>query len=116
MHRLIMGAGPGDHVDHKNEDGGTDGLNNADWNLRICSQSENMCNRGATKANKSGYKGVYWIEEKGRYRAEIKFERKTTNLGYFDCKHDAAEAYNAAAIRLHGPFARLNVIVRDEAA
>jgi len=35
---------------------------------------------------------------------------KSVFLGYFSSRRAAARAYNEAAIRLHGPFARLNPI------
>ena len=54
LHRLILDAPPGKHVDHINGDT----LDNRKCNLRLCSIRENLLNRGPNKNNTSGYKGV----------------------------------------------------------
>lgn len=102
MHRVILDAQPGVQVDHI--DG--DGLNNSRSNLRGATASQNMANRGATKHNKSGYKGVTaW---RNRWRAKVKAAGQIFYLGLFDTKEDAALAYDAKALALFGAFARLN--------
>ena len=44
----------------------------------------------------------------------IKGNKKNIFLGSFKDKKDAAKAYNEAAIKYHGEFARLNIIIDDE--
>ncbi len=44
------------------------------------------------KNNTSGYKGVSWREERGKYRAYIKFRRKNIHLGNYDTLEAAVEA------------------------
>jgi len=106
MHRLIMDAPANKQVDHKNKCT----LDNRKDNLRICTQSENMSNRGPTRANTSGYKGVYFCTWVNRWRAGIRKNGKTYHLGRFDTPEEAAEAYNHVAMEYHGEFAVLNDI------
>lgn len=102
MHRFLLEAPPGHEVDHRNGNR----LDNRRENLRVCSRSENQCNRGKTRGNTSGFKGV---GKKGnRWRASIKARKRRHGLGYFATPEDAARAYDQAAIQLHGEFARLN--------
>lgn len=54
LHRLIMDCPSGKVVDHKSRNT----LDNTRENLRIVDHSQNMANRGLTKANKTGFKGV----------------------------------------------------------
>lgn len=102
LHRLITNVEPGNYVDHINGDG----LDNRRSNLRVCSTAENARNRGASKANTSGFKGVH--RNRRRWRAVITVDYNYKHLGTFDTPEDAAKAYDAAAKELHGEFAQLN--------
>jgi hypothetical protein len=106
MHRRIMHAPPWVEVDHK--DG--DGLNNVYWNLRLCTHSQNLSNRGKQQNNTSGYKGVSWYQRGQRWVAHIKAGKagKNIHLGYFDDPVEAALAYDRAALQYHGAFSSLN--------
>jgi hypothetical protein len=111
MHREIMKTqlenNIGKIIDHI--DG--NGLNNQKNNLRICTRAENGRNRH-TINNSSGYLGVSKSGKK--WKPTIKVNKKTIYLGYFKDKKDAAKAYNEAAIKYHGEFARPNIIDYDE--
>lgn len=106
MHREVLHAPKGQRVDHENENK----LDNQKRNLRFCTNSQNMSNRGKQKNNTSGYKGVFWSIPAKRWRAQIRVDRKFIHLGLFDSTIDAAKAYNKAAIELFGEFAHLNPV------
>ena len=103
MHRLITDAKKGEEVDHINHDT----IDNQKENLRICTRSENGCNRGAQENNTSGYKGVSLDKSSGKWRAAIKLNGKRIYLGYFATKEEAYEAYCNAALELHGEFLKV---------
>jgi len=102
MHRLIMKAPNGVWVDHINGNG----LDNRKENLRLCSPSENARNCRLGKGNTSGFKGVYLV--KGKWRGEIKVNKTKYHLGTYKNKIDAAKAYDQAAKKYFGEFAKLN--------
>jgi len=102
MHRLILPGLP--MIDHR--DG--DGLNNQRHNLRACTQSQNMANQ-TSRRGRSRFKGVRPYRG-SRWWAVIACDGRRTRLGTFDCEVEAAKAYNAAAVRLFGEYARLNEI------
>ena len=98
---------PDNHqIDH--HDGNT--LNNLEDNLRICTFAQNSHNGKIRINNTSGWKGVYWHKNTKKWMALIIVNYKPIFLGYFDIKEDAAKAYNNAATKYFGEFARLNII------
>jgi hypothetical protein len=109
LHHLIMNAPDGMILDHKNGD-------RADCrksNLRVATPHDNARNRGLNKNSKSGYKGVYMRSDSATWRASIRHNGKTINLGSYDDVITAAVAYNNAAIKYHGEFAKLNDIPNE---
>ena len=102
MHRLILGAKRGQHVDHRNGNG----LDNRRENIRTCSPAENAMNRRVQK-HSSRYKGVR-LHDNGKWVARIKIGGKLRHLGCFEVEDNAALAYNREAKRLFGEFALLN--------
>lgn len=106
MHRLVVGASEGQKVDHINRNT----LDNRKSNLRFVTQSQNMMNATIRKTNRSGFKGVCFVSREKKWLATIWKDGKQTWLGYFKDKEDAAQAYNKAALELHGQYAFLNKI------
>lgn len=104
MHREILGLIDGPMVDHR--DGNC--LNNRRSNLRACSHLQNSRNTKLNQRNKSGFKGVSWSTAAGKWRASLCINKRQTHLGVFECAEDAARAYDAAAAREFGEFARTN--------
>lgn len=108
MHRLILGlTNPKDKCDHI--DG--NGLNNQKYNLRQCTNAENVRYQKKRKDNTSGYKGVVWHKQIKRWVARIKFNNKSIHIGCFSTIEEAAIAYNKKAQDLFGCFALLNNII-----
>ena len=105
LHRTIMAhrITKGMTVDHINGDV----LDNRKYNLRVCSQNENSLNRNPKKDGRK-FKGVRRSCNSPNYVARIAFRGVEYHLGTFATPEEAARAYNDAARRLHGEFARLN--------
>ena len=77
-------------------------------NLRLATNSENKMNAGKHKDNSSGFIGVFWEKGISKWRTSITADGKKHHLGVFVLKEDAAEAYDEAAIKHHGEFAKTN--------
>lgn len=107
MHRMILDAPAGLHVDH--HDG--DGLNNTRANLRLATGRQNQGNR-RKQAGTSRFKGVSML--RGRWRAVIKDCGTQRYLGSFASEAEAAHAYDEAARRIFGQFAAVNFPRRGE--
>ena len=104
MHRMILDFPKNKFVDHVD----MNGLNNQRSNIRVCNRSQNGMNRKVFKNNKSGFKGVMKDKERGLWKSRIYFNKVAIFLGRFSDIVEAAKAYDAAAKRLFGDFARLN--------
>ena len=78
--------------------------------LRLASQLENSRNKMKCKNNTSGFKGVSRDNVNNKWRAKIQVNNRTLCLGRFEGLLDAAKAYNIAAVKYFGEFARLNII------
>ena len=106
MHHLVLPRKDGFEIDHINGNG----LDNRRENLRYVTCSENRYNRGPTKVNSSGYKGVFPHTHGWFARIKVKDKEKPIYLGFFKDKVEAAKAYNEAALKYHGEFAYQNPI------
>lgn len=103
MHHGKYPEGRLDHINGSRSD-------NRIENLRLATACENSTNRASASGSTSNHLGVHFRIDCGLWRAQISKHGKRTHLGLFDNELDAARAYNAAAIQLHGQFARLNQI------
>jgi len=99
---MVYDEWPSGDVDHIN----SDRSDNRQNNLRAASRSQNMRNRGATKSNSTGLKGVCWDAGRQKWLAQIRVNGRNKYLGRYDTPECAHLAYKIAAAKLHGDFAR----------
>ena len=92
-----------EECDHRN----LHSLNNRRNNLRLSTRSYNRANRVKYRGV-SKYKGVSKDKRQNRWRATISVNKKQIWLGGYVEEIDAARAYDKAAIKYFGPFARIN--------
>lgn len=109
---LHTGKWPDMMIDHI--DG--DKYNNKANNLRLATAAENAANTAKYSTNKFGkppsskYKGVKWNKEYAKWQVCIRNEDKVIYIGRYNDEIEAAKAYDEAAVKYHGEFARCNFI------
>ena len=107
MHRVILECM--DFKDFKKTDHiDGDGLNNQRYNLRPTTNQQNQANRKLNKSNLSGHRGVWWNSRVKKWQVQLRVNYKRIHLGYFNDLIEAAKAYNKAAKKHFGKYARLN--------
>lgn len=106
MHDIVLPSPSGFVVDHI--DG--NGLNNRRGNLRIATTSQNQMSRLALEWQKktSKFRGVCWNKGMKKWQAEIQLNQKGIYLGCYADEVEAAKAYDRAARKYFGEFARPN--------
>lgn len=108
LHRLIWkmltGREP-DHIDHINGCR----IDNRIKNLREVTRNQNNRSIGLTRANRTGYIGVFYSKRYNRWMASISVNKKKISLGMFVDKRTAVETYNRKAMEIHGEFAMRKV-------
>lgn len=116
LHRLILERIlnrrliKGELCDHENGEG----TDNRRENLRLASSLQNAQNKGMRKDNTSGFKGVSYRKDTGRYVARIYVNKLCIRLGNFATAEDASDAYKQAAIEFFGNYANLGDGGKDE--
>lgn len=101
---IHYGEVPEADIDHVNGDRS----DNRITNLRLATRSQNQCNRRSDTRGCVSFRGVSRSANGHRFIAYIKVERISRYLGTFNTPEEAAQAYDAAALQLHGEFAVLN--------
>lgn len=96
LHRLLLNCPEGYQVDHINGNR----LDNRRSNLRIVTQQENLQNRHYDSRNKSGYRGVCYCKQTGKWKAYARHNGKQVWLGRFDTAEEAAESAKASRLSL----------------
>lgn len=101
LHRFLLSPGRRHQVDHRNGDG----LDNQRHNIRIATHAQNQRNREIKKNNSSGFNGVSWQRNMGKWSARIYKNGVHYRIGFFTNKEDAVQARLKAERRLFGEFA-----------
>lgn len=105
LHHVVIGFPLNKlQVDHINGDK----LDNRRCNLRVVTPRQNNANRGCNKNNSTGFKGVFFDKNKRKYTVNVGQLQKKRYFGVFDDKESAAKAYDIAALKEFGEFAKLN--------
>lgn len=105
LHRFILGLKPGEICDHVNGNG----LDNRRSNLRVVTAAQNAQNcfvQRREDGKSSQFKGVTRVS--GGWQAQINSGGLIDHLGVFLNEEDAARAYDSAALKRFGAFARTN--------
>lgn len=111
-HRLawlyIYGEYPSviDHIDRNRS-------NNSISNLRIATRRENTVNRSSLSKCASGYTGVHWQANAGKWAASVTIKGKRIYLGIFSDPFDAAEARNRYCKENLGEFYNPDLVRRN---
>lgn len=90
-----------DHIDGNR-------ANDCVGNLRLATRQQQQWNIGRNSRNSSGCKGVSLYKRLNLWRADIAATGRKRCLGYFKDKDQAIATYRAAALALHGQFAKLD--------
>lgn len=106
MHRVINKTPDGLETDHINGDY----FDNRKENLRSVTQSQNQRNTSSHKESSSKYKGVSLKKGRNKWEVRIKTSGIYKYIGLFEDETTAAKAYNEAAIKYFGEFAKINRI------
>jgi hypothetical protein len=96
MHRQILDAPDGAEVDHINGNG----LDNRRTNLRLATRRQGQANRRRFKNNKSGFKGVHFDKQQGKWKLAFS--------AHFDSAEEAARMYDRIAQIVFGEYAKTN--------
>lgn len=102
MHRVLLCEPEDFDVDHK--DG--DGLNNRRLNLRLATAIQNKRNTKIASHNTSGFKGVTFHKQTGKWHAQIQHLGRHISLGLHQSPEAAHEAYCKGSSQYHGEFGR----------
>jgi hypothetical protein len=88
-----------DHVDGNS-------TNNHIGNLRAATQSQNIANSKLKTNNTSGYKGVSFRRDTGKWQSSVMVNGNHISLGSYVTKEEAHQAYILGSKKYFGEFAR----------
>ncbi len=84
-------------------------------NLIVCTMQERQRMLPKKRKNASSrFRGVSYVQKKKNWRATIRIDAKSMNLGDFKTEEAAAAAYNKASLKYFGERGYQNIISRDK--
>ena len=100
VHLLMRFSWPKGTIDHINQV--------KDDNRWLNLRDTNFSGQGANKSGwgKSGYKGVWFSTQWGKWTSQLRYKGKVYSLGAFDCPKEAKKARDALAKNIHKEFFR----------
>jgi hypothetical protein len=104
LHKEIMKPPRRRVVDHRNGNSQDDRR----ANLRTATYLQNSCNRGKKRNATSKYIGVSFEKQTKKWGVTIKYRGKHIRIGRFKTEIEGALAYDRAALKYRGEYARLN--------
>lgn len=103
-HRLAWaftyGYLPEEQIDHINRIKSDNRL----INLRACDNRLNQENVQIKANNTSGFKGVTFSKDRGKWKAQFSVNKTQKHIGYFKTPEEAHEAYKKEATKAYGEF------------
>lgn len=100
FHILVLGKKDGYVIDHIDRNK----LNNQKSNLRFVTYQANSINTDVRKNNKTGIKGVGWLENRKKWVARLMINGENKFLGHYDTKEEAEEAREKAEEKYFKPL------------
>ncbi len=104
LHKLMINADSSFDIDHINRD-------KTDYrrqNLRVCTHQHNCFNQKRRSTNTSGYIGVSFAKNMGKYESYIHKDGIKHGLGYYQSPIEAALVRDAAAEYFFGEYGNKN--------
>jgi len=98
---IVTGAWPERMIDHRN--GVRD--DNRWENLRLADNSQNSTNKAKQRNNASGFVGVHFNRQNGKWRACVNLRRVRHDVGFFATAEEAAKARESYVKEHQGEFA-----------
>lgn len=79
-------------------------------NMRLATALENQYNKARQSNGTSSFKGVWYDNVKGVWKASIRYRDKRHYIGQFATELEAAIAYDKLAVEIHSEFTRPNLL------
>ena len=100
LHRFVMGAVPGQELDHIDRNK----LNCQKYNLRFVNHSQNCQNRPVRRDNKTGHSGICFTRDGLKFRVYCSTKENKRFYAIRDTLEEAIELRNMKLEEMHGEY------------